>query len=377
MLTMLRGSGSHQSIVASSPIKSMIHEGDFESYCLMATGRSLIYELLKSNLLGKITAVLMPAYVAEGVYQPVSKLGIKIVFYKLNADLTPDINSLKNQLKGTNGRLLFILINYFGFSCLGEGLYKLLKEKKIPILEDCAHALFKTPGLAGISNIKADLMLYSFNKFLPVTDGAILGSTSKDLDVSKLMAGMKRQFSEKAIKAYKSHLDWGGKLLIETDLEKSMPILRKLSTSYEDYYQHISQDFCGYNQSEEAKYFLQSIDIKVCREKRLSNANIIFNGLDNSLFKLIFKQFREGDIPWCVPALVPSKHRAEIIEHILSKNILLSTLIEKWNYIPSNSKEFHINELRFINEHILIPVNENISESEMNNMVMVLNNIRI
>jgi dTDP-4-amino-4,6-dideoxygalactose transaminase len=284
---------------------------------------------------------------------------------------------LKNNLKEVDGGSLFVLINYFGFSCLEEELYKLLKENNIPILEDCAHALFKVPGPVGISKIKADLMLYSFNKFFPVTDGAMLGSTSKDLDASKLTVNIECQFSKKAIEAYRAHLDWGGKFLLETDVEKSMSLLCKLSASYEDYYLHISQDLSGRNQSDEAKFFMQSINFRECREKRLLNTNIIFNRLDNPLIKLLFNGLRESDIPWCVPALVPPKYRVEIIKYMQSKNILLSTLIDKWNYIPNNSEEFFANELKFMNEHILIPVNENISESDMNNMVMVLNNIRI
>ena len=55
--------------------------------CRLATGRSVLLYLIHRLPPSCARTVLLPAYVAEGVIQPVRVAGFEIVFYRLQPDL--------------------------------------------------------------------------------------------------------------------------------------------------------------------------------------------------------------------------------------------------------------------------------------------------
>jgi hypothetical protein len=55
------------------------------------------------------------------------------------------------------------------------------------------------------------------------------------------------------------------------------------------------------------------------------------------------------------------------------RNVLLSTLVDKWNFVPEGKSDFFSIETAFIQEHVLVPVNEFLTDHDMSNIVTELN----
>ena len=105
---------------------------DASSVCRVATGRSAL-RLLADKL--RPSAVLMPSFVAEGVLQPFIEAGIRVIFYRLQEDLSPDLSDIEALLSGIDGRCLAILLHYFGYITPSAALSKLdAGTRRIPYL---------------------------------------------------------------------------------------------------------------------------------------------------------------------------------------------------------------------------------------------------
>ena len=123
--------------------------------------------------------IIMPSYVGwsknegSGVYDPIVEIGISCCFYKINRNLTIDLDSLKATFKSEHARVL-LLIHYFGFPDphLKE-IAQLAHTRGLVIIEDEAHALY-SDYWGGISGRFGDAALLSLHKMLPLPYGGLL-----------------------------------------------------------------------------------------------------------------------------------------------------------------------------------------------------------
>jgi len=116
--------------------------------------------------------ILVPSYHCPAAIEPFIWLGYQCIFYRVNANLTPDLGHV-NQLISQHQVSHCLIINYFGVSPFPQLMLDRLKEKKIYIIYDCAHAMFDvlTPTTQAP---KPDAIICSVNKLLPSIDGGIL-----------------------------------------------------------------------------------------------------------------------------------------------------------------------------------------------------------
>ena len=131
--------------------------------------------------------ILLPSYIGEtkregsGIYDPVSKLGVRHSFYQLHDDLSPNIDHLKSVLKSNNYSLV-LFVHYFGFVIPNmEQIVDVCKSHDIIIVEDCAH-LF-SHHLSHISNAGnyGDYVFYSLHKFFPLSTGGLVVQNNRSL----------------------------------------------------------------------------------------------------------------------------------------------------------------------------------------------------
>ena len=120
--------------------------------------------------------VLLPAYIGwssregSGVFDPITELGLKTAFYRLDDQLRVDLESLAGEFaRGNVGAVL--LIHYFGYV---DPSYRqavaLARRHGALVIEDAAHALF-SDWVGGSCGRLGDACLYSFHKMLPVASG--------------------------------------------------------------------------------------------------------------------------------------------------------------------------------------------------------------
>ena len=370
MLTVFRAAADPDSLVPDDGALAV--PADASSMCRLATGRSALFHLISRLPAENRDFVLLPAYVAEGVIEPFVRAGFAVLFYRLGPDLSPRTEDVAALLERTGGKAVFVLIHYFGFSARSADLSSVLSAGGALVVEDFAHALFTTSPNGTPLAADAAVSLFSLNKFLPLADGALLFSRIKDIDVS-LEDSSLPELPAETLQAYNRHLHTAHRLLACGDPAAVKGLLAEIGDSYECYYRHIRADLGPKRQSDEARRIARLLPCGSLVHRRVVNSRLLYRDLNARLLRPLHPVLPEGVVPFCVPALVPAGERGRIIEHMLGRGVVLSTLRDKWDFIPEKDATRFAVERAFIEQHILIPVNETISPDSMAHMVEQLN----
>lgn len=367
MLTLFR----HPAETASGEMEAFPLPDTGASSCRLATGRSALLHFIRRLPPSCARTVLMPAYVAEGVIQPFRAAGFEIAFYRLQPDLSPVVDEVASLLQQVDGQAVVVLIHYFGFSVRSEALSAVLLRHDAIVVDDLAHAPFTAGANGRLLGEGADVALYSLNKFLPVVDGAILLSRRPDIDVAIGEAALP-ELPESAQAAYRAHLQ-AAAALAASDPADAPPWLEALGATYEGYYAVINGDLSPHRESAASRQMEGSFPYRQLIEQRQANSRILYLGLKSDAFMLVYPTLPAGVVPFCVPARVAAERRDEILERLFARGVLLSTLQDKWDFIPADRRAHFAVESAFLREHVLIPVSEFISADAMWYIVEQLN----
>lgn len=119
----------------------------------------------------KIPVVLFPAYCCWSMSAPFIKAGWNVIYYRLNDDLSIDINYL-NYLLSAYRPLAVLTMNYYGSADTREGIDHIRRfDHRISIIEDFSHCTF---SFASIFNREVDYYVSSLRKSIGIPDGAIV-----------------------------------------------------------------------------------------------------------------------------------------------------------------------------------------------------------
>lgn len=111
----------------------------------------------------------MPEYHCGVEVQAALDAGFDVQYYKLHRDLSIDEEDLEQRLETSPGPVF--AIHYFGFAQPGvRRIADRCRELGVPLIEDCAHALFSATGAAPLGSI-GPISIFSFRKSLPLYDG--------------------------------------------------------------------------------------------------------------------------------------------------------------------------------------------------------------
>lgn len=113
-------------------------------------------------------AVLLPAYHCTAMVDACDRAGLEVRYFGVNADLTPDIDSLTSLLDESVRAA--VLVYYFGFPTISPEVVELLTDTGIPIIEDAAHIDPLSPWPAYVGKSGA-WIIASPRKFYPIYDG--------------------------------------------------------------------------------------------------------------------------------------------------------------------------------------------------------------
>ena len=140
----------------------------------------LKYILQLNSLTNK--TILLPAYIGfstregSGVFDPIREVKIKYVFYKLDKNLSIDVEDLEAKMMENQGHIL-LLIHYFGFM---DDNMTLIKEyaavHNMVVVEDYAHAFFT---FWNNPVVDFDYGIFSIHKLFPANSGGIVLSREK------------------------------------------------------------------------------------------------------------------------------------------------------------------------------------------------------
>lgn len=318
---------------------------NWTSECKVATGRSAV-----NHLIGLATpkAVLMPAYVPEGIIVPFQRLNVPIKFYKLREDLRPDLDHLQKVL--TPGAMV-VIIHYFGYLTETGALREIINKANGLLFEDCAHAAFaRAPD--------ADVALWSMNKLLPVVDGAILRSRRRHIDVS---CPERPPLPHHVMTAYHQHLDLNAHLALVTDPKQATDLENESRLAYEEYYSYINANLTLHGQSEESKCIVANTDEEAIKTARSHNAASYYKVTPECM---IFRP-KAPVAPFAYPIVIrPPLNCEHVFECLLDIGVFAGRLIEKWDHLPKGDERFAI-EHTFMDQHLLLPVGEEVTYDDI------------
>jgi perosamine synthetase len=335
-----------------------------------STGRAALTALIRRLGLTSADAVMMPAYIAEGVIKPFRAAGIQVVFYGLTSSLMPDLGDVELLIRTHTNTRLMILWHPYGFEAPAAEIMVLVGGRGIKLLEDCAHAAFSRTEAGDPMGTTGHFALFSFNKFLPVPDGALLTGMGVD-DVDCGVTG--DEIDTTTIDHYLGHLRLSGELLRCGDPEAARTLLELSGNEYDQYYEVINNDFSPKRQSTLSRTIERGISSSELIDRRRRNALALYSHLANPKLRLVFPKLTGGVVPFAVPVVTEASSRDRLIEHAWSRGVHLATLIQNWCFLPEGDAGRFVNERAFIDSHVLVPVNEFLTGEDIAWIAEVLN----
>ena len=115
---------------------------DVKDYFFTESVRGGLGELIRLLWTENSSKVMLPVFVAEGVIRPFKDKNIPVIFYKLNADLSPDMIDIEEKLELNTDIRCMLVVHYFGFAQDLVPVKKICSTHSIILLEDCVHGLF-------------------------------------------------------------------------------------------------------------------------------------------------------------------------------------------------------------------------------------------
>jgi len=151
---------------------------DLPKLAWFTNGRTALAHAALLASIGPGDSILVPAYHCESMIEPFVWLDAKPVPYRINPDLSPDLEDV-TRLSGPAVRAILVP-QYFGHIRSIEGLGRRARQSGWTVIEDCAHAFFNL-GASPVIGRDSDFVIASLPKFFPVMDGGILASRLHDL----------------------------------------------------------------------------------------------------------------------------------------------------------------------------------------------------
>lgn len=142
------------------------------------SGRASIALALEHANITTDDEVLIPAYHCEAMVAPARWRGAKAVFYRINPDTSIRLEDIAAKI--TPKTRAIIVTHYFGFEQQLREIRALCTKHAIVLIEDCAHALFGLSSGQAIGTT-GDYAVASCMKFLPIYEGGLICSTTRDI----------------------------------------------------------------------------------------------------------------------------------------------------------------------------------------------------
>lgn len=139
----------------------------------LSGGQSALNYIIKDIKIRNDEFILVPSYLCPTIIGNLERNQVNYRFYKINLDLSIDLEDLSNKVSAFNVKCVFF-INYFGFynDTTTIEFFNLLKKQNITIIEDAVQMLWFSK-----KNFVGDYVFNSFRKFLPIDGSLVLGKT--------------------------------------------------------------------------------------------------------------------------------------------------------------------------------------------------------
>ena|ERR1035437_7905319 len=122
--------------------------------------------------------VLVPNYIGDSCIDPFNELGMDIIYYTVNSDLSPDWDTINRSI--SKDVIAIMMVHYFGIPQAIEQFQSFAKEHNLLLIEDNSH------GHGGIVSGKllgtfGDIGFTSPRKSFPILNGGVLFLKTKNI----------------------------------------------------------------------------------------------------------------------------------------------------------------------------------------------------
>jgi dTDP-4-amino-4,6-dideoxygalactose transaminase len=158
---------------------------DIGHIAVTTSGRAAIYQALLQLRLAPGSVVLVPTYHCPTMVAPVILANLEVAYFGIRADGLPDLESIE---AATADRAKAIIVShYFGLAQSLAEVRQWCDERRIALIEDCAHCYFGDAGERPVGTW-GDFSTASLSKFFPVPEGGVLASAMTPIPALHLSA---------------------------------------------------------------------------------------------------------------------------------------------------------------------------------------------
>jgi dTDP-4-amino-4,6-dideoxygalactose transaminase len=146
------------------------------------SARYALAALIKASGFKNGDEILVPSYNCGVEIDPIIHYKVEPVFYKVNKDLSVEIDDLVKKI--TKNVRAILITHYLGFPQPIHEIKKICDEREIFLFEDCAHSFlsdYKGKHLGSYG----DAAFFSLLKTLPVPNGGVLVINNRNIKCSR------------------------------------------------------------------------------------------------------------------------------------------------------------------------------------------------
>lgn len=322
---------------------------------------SFFYPFLRQGLFmflrnKKYKTVLLPSYVAEGIIDPFKKLDYLIRFYDVDEKGVIDKRIFDQAVD------VFVYIHYFGI--YHKENIKIIQENiksNTLFVEDFAHTVYNNELI-----FTGDICTFSFTKTIGLTEGSCILFNKINNTERCVFKNQKKITNKLRLILY-------FKLIVATYFKCRIgnSLLNKTLSvfGYADYYSLLMNTYTSNYPSLPTKtiHKLMHVDFEKITEIRQKYARMYYEKLNP---ELLYDFPREAYLLQALFAFpIKVSNRAFFIKELYKMSILPLTLTSNWWFNDNGNKYFY-------DTHLLLPINQNLSEREIFKVIKSVNSIK-
>lgn len=319
----------------------------------LSGGQSALRFIIQDIEIKQDEYVLMPSYLCPSILHNFNKLNVKFEFYKINKDLSIDLEDVKIKIEKYKVKAV-VFIDYFGFYHKKETInyLKQLKKQNIILIEDAVQMLwFHRNRFIG------DYVFNSYRKFLPIDGAIVLCKNVKNYNF------IEDKYYESVNLARIKKTEFKN-FHIGTEEE----FLTLYAKAEEEYYKR--ESIIGID--ERSKQLLSKVDYGYIFRKRKENYCYLYDNLiSNDKVKIMYKkEWIYDNSVLGFPILIDN--RDEVRKKLREFNIYCPV---HWDILNEDwSKKY--NESRYVSSKILtLPIDQRYDLDDMNRLMCIINKL--
>lgn len=305
------------------------------------------------------TKVLVPNFSCHSITDAFHACGCKVEYYKMNADLTANVNALMLRIDNIRPSILFTC-PLFGFDTLANlrPLYKEIQCKGVKIIEDVTHSIL------GIKPyIEADRVVCSLRKWLEIPDGGFVWGL-KDLDKEAFYqtTSEHKTIVSNFIKASKGKLKY---FETKDDSLKSsfLPIFYKNNELFDDCNQIYRMSAFSYELLMQANFVANATT-------RNSNYRYLLQNINNQLIEVIQTELKEDTAPLYMQVYVKDGRRTDLQKKLMSERLYCPII---WPTPNEVLKSCSVEDIANYNNMLSLVIDQRYDLEDMKRLAKIIN----